>query len=66
MHTCKTCRFWSQLVAKASGGEMTSMCLTERSGHAAEYMPGSFSCAAWKEATHGSIDMPTKPGAYDG
>lgn len=52
---CSTCRFWSDLIAETkAGGPLLALCLG--SAQPQEMRPGTYHCAAWRDAPYGSID----------
>ncbi len=54
--TCRTCCYWSELIAKTHGGELVAMCLAERGPRAWRYTRDDARCPAWEVAREGSID----------
>lgn len=55
---CSTCRFWSEMVARAnSAAGVEALCLTIGS-RGGRYTLGSDSCEAWRSAKHGAVDDP--------
>lgn len=57
MSSCKTCRFWSELIAEArAGGPLVALCLAPAQPQVMR--PGSHGCAAWKDAPFGAVDEP--------
>lgn len=59
MKKCKTCRFWSEMLAHSLGGPIEAYCLQGRGPKASQgYTSESFACDAWKESTIGAIDSP--------
>ena len=55
---CATCRYWSELIARAmSGGPTEALCLGS-GPFAGQYTASIIECDAWKENTHGVIDDP--------
>ena len=57
-NACRTCCYWSELIAKTRGGVLVAMCLAERGPRAWRYTRDDAGCAAWQEAREGSIDDP--------
>lgn len=58
MTTCRSCCYWSELIAKTRCGVLVAMCLAEGGPRAWRYTRDDASCAAWDEAREGSIDDP--------
>ena len=56
--TCRTCCYWSELIAKTRGGVLVAMCLAERGPRAWRYTRDDAGCTAWDEAREGTIDDP--------
>jgi acetoin utilization deacetylase AcuC-like enzyme len=55
---CRTCCYWSELIAKTRGGALVAMCLAEQGPRAWRYTRDDANCAAWQEARDGAIDDP--------
>jgi hypothetical protein len=55
-HTCRTCCYWSELIAKTSGGLLVAMCLAERGPRAWRYTRDGADCTTWDEVRKGAID----------
>ncbi len=55
---CRTCCYWSELIAKTRGGVLVAMCLAEQGPRAWRYTRDDANCAAWQEARDGAIDDP--------
>ena len=58
MMTCRSCCYWSELIAKTRGGVLVAMCLAERGPRAWRYTRDDSRCTAWDEAREGAIDDP--------
>ena len=57
--TCKGCRFWSEMVAKSTGGgPVQAMCLNPVSPMRNEYMSPNRTCPEWKNGGLGAVDQP--------
>ncbi|MCX7166634.1 MAG: hypothetical protein NTV11_10215 [Rhodocyclales bacterium] len=56
--TCRSCCYWSELIAKTRGGVLVAMCLAERGPRSWRYTRDDSSCTAWERAREGSIDDP--------
>lgn len=57
MPACKTCRYWSELIAEVlAGGPVMALCLEPTQPQVMR--PGSHGCVAWKDAPFGSVDEP--------
>jgi hypothetical protein len=63
---CKTCCFWSELIAKTRGGVLVAMCLAASGPRAWRYTRDDANCAAWEKARDGAIDDPEGPDASPG
>lgn len=64
---CKGCRYWSEMVAKAGGEDLTvkALCLNQSSERRGTYQPGNARCATWASGHLGAIDEPGQdPRAY--
>jgi hypothetical protein len=57
-HACRTCCYWSELIAKTRGGVLVAMCLAERGPRAWRYTRDDAKCTAWDEAREGAVDDP--------
>ena len=57
-NACRTCCYWSELIAKTRGGVLVAMCLSAAGPRAWRYTRNDASCAAWEEAREGAIDDP--------
>jgi hypothetical protein len=55
---CKTCRFWSELMAQSSSQGIQAMCLNFNSPHHQQWTLGEYCCPKWKSGHHSSIDDP--------
>jgi hypothetical protein len=56
---CESCRFWSELVARAIGaGPIEALCLAGDSPNHENYVRGNDHCQAWKLNNHGAVDDP--------
>jgi hypothetical protein len=58
IETCRTCCYWSELIAKTRGGALVAMCLAEQGPRAWRYTRDDTSCTVWDEAREGAIDDP--------
>ena len=56
--TCRSCCYWSELIAKTRGGVLVAMCLADGGPRACRYTRDDASCTGWEEAREGSIDDP--------
>ena len=55
---CRTCCYWSELIAKTHGGLLVAMCLAASGPRAWRYNRDDAGCPAWEEARDGAIDSP--------
>ena len=55
---CKTCCYWSELIAKTRGGVLVAMCLAANGPRAWRYTRDDANCAEWEKARDGAIDAP--------
>lgn len=55
---CRTCCYWSELIAKTHGGLLVAMCLAASGPRAWRYTRDDAGCPAWEEARDGAIDSP--------
>lgn len=63
---CKTCRFWSEMVAQAhGGGPVEALCLAEGGPLSGRYTPGFGRCAGWKHDELGKVDDPPNYGEWN-
>jgi hypothetical protein len=57
MQKCKTCCFWSEMIACAiGGGPLMAMCLNDNSNHHQKMTKESDGCEDWEEGV--PIDAP--------
>jgi hypothetical protein len=56
--SCKTCRFWSELIAASSSQGITALCLNLNSPHHQKWTLGEHHCLKWGSGHHGAIDDP--------
>ena len=58
--TCKTCRYWSDLVAKKAPGAMhlEALCLSGESDKRGDYTAEGFTCPFWAINSMGAVDEP--------
>lgn len=62
-HTrCRTCCYWSELIAKTHGGLLVAMCLAANGPRAWRYTRDDAECQDWEEAREGAIDHPETGG----
>ena len=61
MSKCKSCKYWSELIAKAQGDFVRALCLGEGS-FKGQYMSEFDGCRAWKENLYGAVDLPPNYG----
>ncbi len=63
---CRSCRFWSEMVAKAEGGRVQALCLSPTSPRNGTYTHGRHTCPSWASGELGAVDEPgTDPARYD-
>ncbi len=55
---CRTCCYWSELIAKTHGGSLVAMCLAANGPHAWRYTRDDAGCPRWEAARDGAIDDP--------
>jgi hypothetical protein len=55
---CRTCCYWSELIAKTHGGLLVAMCLASNGPRAWRYTRDDAGCQDWEEARDGAIDDP--------
>jgi hypothetical protein len=61
---CGTCRFWSEMIARAYGaGPIEALCLAE-GPKGGKYTRETATCSAWKSGHYGAIDSPPNYGEY--
>ena len=66
MSNCGTCRFWSQMIARASGGgPVQAMCLGAGGPLNGKYTPAYGHCSGWKHDDLGKVDDPPDYGEYE-
>ncbi len=53
---CRTCCYWSELIAKTHGGLLVAMCLAAKGPRALHYTRDDAGCSDWEEARDGAID----------
>lgn len=56
---CEKCRYWSELVAEYSEGQLRAMCLEPSSPHHGQMTTKAHNCAFWANAPYGAIDDPS-------
>lgn len=61
--TCGSCRYWSEMIAKAEGGgPVKALCLSAGGEFAGKYTTTSRTCAVWQSGHLGAIDDPPNHG----
>ncbi len=55
---CRTCCYWSELIAKTHSGVLVAMCLAANGPRAWRYTRDEVECSAWEKARDGAIDDP--------
>ena len=56
---CKTCYFWSEMVAQSiGGGPIEALCLNDNSDFHQKMMAETNSCPDWEDGSGGAIDCP--------
>jgi hypothetical protein len=60
---CKSCKFWSEMIAKIIEGGVWAMCLNPESPHQNNYKHGLASCDAYQEGE--PIDKPSNSELWD-
>jgi hypothetical protein len=55
---CRTCCYWSELIAKTHGGWLVAMCLAADGPRAWRYTRDDAGCPDWEKARDGAIDNP--------
>jgi hypothetical protein len=55
---CRTCCYWSELIAKTHGGLLVAMCLAANGPRAWRYTRDDAGCPDWEEARDCLIDAP--------
>lgn len=56
---CKTCRYWSEMLAQSCGGPVEAVCLNSESPHSGRYTVGIVICHKWANNALGSVDDPS-------
>ena len=59
---CKGCRYWSEMIARAHGGPVEALCLSEAGPLKGSYTSASRTCDAWASGHHGAVDEPPNYG----
>lgn len=61
---CAGCRFWSEMIAMADGGEpVKAMCLADGERFSGKYVAAFQTCTGWKSGHYGAVDDPPNYGA---
>lgn len=64
-HTCKGCRFWSEMIARSEGSSVVAMCLAPAGALSGQHTHQLSTCQAWASGYDGAIDEPgTDPLRY--
>lgn len=58
---CAGCRFWSEMIARCSGGDVEAMCLG-RGTMGRRYTTARQTCDHWKSGHLGAVDDPPNYG----
>lgn len=53
---CRTCCYWSELIAKTHGGLLLAMCLAANAPRAWRYRCDDAGCLVWEEVRNSAID----------
>jgi hypothetical protein len=56
--TCQSCRYWSEMIAKAEGNGVEAYCLNRESPKSQTYTFGHNTCEKWVDGPYGAIDEP--------
>ena len=64
MNTCKTCRFWSDRLARSCGGGPVEAVCLGNGPQKGKYVSNSPACEAWADDLYGPIDAVGNEGAY--
>jgi hypothetical protein len=62
MGKCSDCRFWSEMVARATGSAVEALCLADGGPQQSKYMSSSSGCGGFKPGTFGAVDDPPNYG----
>lgn len=66
MRSCSGCRYWSELIAISSCGEVAAMCLNKEGPRYIDHTRGHDRCRAWQSGHLGAIDDPGQnPARYE-
>jgi hypothetical protein len=58
--TCQSCRYWSEMIAKAEGGKpVEAYCLNRASPKHQTFVAGNQTCDGWADGYLGAIDCPS-------